>query len=481
MKNIIKLLLLPLISISLFYYTLSSNIVPKLGLDLQGGISVILTAPEGTEQELIEQAVEIMRTRIEAFGDVQEPEISISGNNSVLVQLPGVTDQNKAIEALGTTGLLTFRPVLDSSLTNGYSPAFDYQPNPDDPENPLKIVPDGVDEIIGVSNEDNPNSISYLLGVNTGFPVIYELGPAALTGNDISDAIAVYPDNEWIVSLELKSDSDSKFTDLTKDLASKSGEQRKLAIVLDGEVVSAPGIAYDVDPNVGITGGNAAISMGNTDTGESANNLAVILRYGALPVAFERSSIQKVSASLGENTLQLGLQAGIVGLIIVSSLLFLYYRALGIVVIFGLSSFGLLFYSVISILGNFQGYTLTLAGIAGAIVSIGLAADSYIVTFEKFKDELKVGRSFQFAANKAVDDAWKTILIADFVSISAAFLLYILAIGPIKGFALALGLATIFDLFFTRIYTRNAVPLISNITTNPRLCFPIKNKDLQNV
>ena len=126
--------------------------------------------------------------------------------------------------------------------------------------------------------------------------------------------------------------------------------------------------------------------------------------------------------------------------------------------------------------------TMTMpSGSAGAIVSIGLAADSYIVTFEKFKDELKIGRSFQFAANKAVGDAWKTILIADFVSISAAFLLYILAIGPIKGFALALGIATIFDLLFTRIYTRNAVPLISNITNNPRLCFPIKEKDLQNV
>lgn len=271
MRNIIKLLLLPVISITLFYYTLSSNISPKLGLDLQGGISVILTAPEGTEQELIEQAVEIMRTRIEAFGDVQEPEISISGNNSVLVQLPGVTDQNKAIEALGTTGLLTFRPVLDSSLTNGFSPAFDYQPNPDDPENPIKIVPDGVDEIIGISNEDNPSSISYLLGVNTGFPVIYELGPAALTGNDISGAIAVYPDNEWIVSLELKSESDTKFTNLTKELASKTGEQRKLAIVLDGEVVSAPGIAYDVDPNVGITGGNAAISMVNKAKKQGTN------------------------------------------------------------------------------------------------------------------------------------------------------------------------------------------------------------------
>ena len=221
--------------------------------------------------------------------------------------------------------------------------------------------------------------------------------------------------------------------------------------------------------------------MGNADAGESANNLAVILRYGALPVAFERSSIQKVSATLGENTLKLGLQAGVFGLIIVSTLLFIYYRLLGLIAIFGLSSFGLIFYSIISLLGKYQGYTLTLAGIAGAIVSIGLAADSYIVTFEKFKDELKIGRSFEFAANKAVQDAWKTILIADFVSISAAFLLYILAIGPIRGFALALGLATTFDLLFTRIYTRNSVPLISNITKNPRMCFPITNKDLQNV
>jgi len=135
MRNLIKLFLLPFIALSLFYYTYSSDIKPKLGLDLQGGISVILTAPDGTEPELLEKAVEIMRTRIEAFGDVQEPEISISGETSVLVQLPGVTDQNKAIEALGTTGLLTFRPVLDSSLSTGFSPAFEYQPNPDDPDN----------------------------------------------------------------------------------------------------------------------------------------------------------------------------------------------------------------------------------------------------------------------------------------------------------------------------------------------------------
>ena len=312
MKRILKLLFLPILSIALFAYTYTNQIQPKLGLDLQGGISVILTAEEGTDKELIEQAVEIMRTRIAAFGDVQEPEISISGENSVLVQLPGITDQEKALEAVGTTGLLTFRPVLDSSLNLGYSPALEVIPNPDDPDNPTVNAPEGVDEITGITIDDDPDKISYLLSLRDGYPVIYELGPAELTGSDIQDALAVYPQNEWIVQLVLKDDSAQKFTDLTKKLASFVGEQRKLAIVLDSQVISAPGIALDVNPNTGITGGTAAISMGNADQGESANNLAVILRYGALPVSFERSSIQKVSATLGENTLNLGLQAGLV-------------------------------------------------------------------------------------------------------------------------------------------------------------------------
>ena len=483
MKKLFKILFLPLISISLFSLVYYQNLSPKLGLDLQGGISVILTADEGTDQELIEQAVEIMRTRIEAFGDVQEPEIAISGENSVLVQLPGVTDQERAIEALGTTGLLTFRPVLDSSMSTGYSPALELIVDPDDPENVSTAIKEGitgVDEVIGISLEDNPEFESYILSVNSGYPVIYQLGPAELTGNDIADAIAVFPENEWIVSLEFKDESASLFTELTKKLANENGDKRKLAIVLDGEVVSAPGIAFDVDPTVGITGGTAAISMGNADGGESANNLAIILRYGALPVSFERSSIQKVSATLGENTLNLGLQAGLIGLIIVSLYLILYYRILGFVAIVGLTSFGLLFYSVITLLGEYQGFTLTLSGIAGIIVSIGLAADSYIVTFEKFKDEIKIGRSFQFAADKAATDAWKTILTADFVSLSAATLLYVLAIGPIRGFALALGVATIFDLLFTRLYTRNTVPFVSNLTSSSRGFFPIKMKDLLN-
>ena len=225
MKTLFKLLIIPIISFSLFYFSYSSELKPKLGLDLQGGVSVILTAPQNTEEELIEQAVEIMRTRIEAFGDVQEPEISISGENSVLVQLPGVTDQNKAIEAVGTTGLLTFRPVLESSINTGYSPAFEYIANDEDPQNPIKLVADGADDLMGLTEKDNPNTVSYLLGINTGYPIIYELGPAELTGSDISDAIAVFPDTEWLVSLEFKENSDDKFTDLTKDLAKNFGEQ----------------------------------------------------------------------------------------------------------------------------------------------------------------------------------------------------------------------------------------------------------------
>ena len=481
MRRTLKFLFLPILSLSLFYYVLQINLSPKLGLDLQGGISVILTADENTEDEVLEKAVEIMRTRIEAFGDVQEPEISISGSNAVLVQLPGVTDQERAIEALGATGLLTFRPVLESSMETGISPAFEFTPNLDDPENPIKNVPEGVDENIGITLNDNPSEISYLLSIDSGYPVIYKLGPAEMTGNDIEDAIAVYPDTEWIVSLDFKPEAEDLFTNLTKKLANEIGDKRRLAIVLDGEIVSAPGIAIDVNPDIGITGGSAAISMGNTDSGESANDLAVILRYGALPVSFERSSIQKVSASLGEDTLNLGLQAGLIGLIIISILIIFYYRFLGFLSVFGLTMFGLLFYSVISILGDLQGFTLTLAGIAGIIVSIGLAADSYIVTFEKLKDEIKVGRSFEFAANKAVDESWKTILTADFVSLSAAFLLYILAVGPIRGFALALGIATIFDLLFTRLYTRNVIPTAVSKITNTRYMFPIKNKDITNV
>ena len=317
-----------------------------------------------------------------------------------------------------------------------------------------------------------------MLSDDESFPIIYKLGPATLTGADIESAAAVVPENEWIVQLKFKESSAIKFTNLTKELAIEVGEKRKLAIVLDGKVVSAPSISYEVDPNIGIDGGTAAITVGNADSGESANNLAVILRYGSLPVSFERSSIQKVSATLGENTLKIGVNAGLVGIVTVLIYLLIYYRLLGLFTILGLGTFGLAFYSILSLLSEYQGFTLTLAGVAGIIVSIGLAADSYIVTYEKFKDELKVGRSYMYSVEKATKEAWRTILVADFVSLSAALLLFVLAIGPIKGFAISLGIATLIDLIYTRFYTRHALNLAVKITNNSRMFFPIKNQEI---
>lgn len=481
MKLFIRTFTIPIVFSLLFVFTNINNLSPKLGLDLKGGISVLLTAEDESDEELISQAVEIMRSRIEAFGDVQEPEISITGSKSVLVQLPGITDQEKAIDAVGTTGLLTFRPVLKSSLEVGYSPAFVLIPDPNNEGEFITTVPEGVSEATGISLIDNVDTDSYLLSDDDGFPIIYHLGPAELTGADIENASAVVPENEWIVQLKFKDSSESKFTNLTKKLAQESGEQRKLAIVLDGKVVSAPSISYEVSPEEGISGGTAAITVGNTDSGEAASSLALLLRYGALPVSFERSSIQKVSATLGESTLDIGLTAGLVGVIIVLSYLIFYYRILGLVTAIGLTTFGAAFYTIISLLSEYQGFTLTLAGVAGIIISIGLAADSYIVTFEKFKDELKVGRSYEYSAEKAGKDAWRTILVADFVSLSAATLLYILAIGPIKGFAISLGIATVIDLFYTRYYTRNALLLAVRLTNNSRLFFPIKKQVFENV
>ena len=476
MRLIIRTLFVPIIFTLIFIFVYMNQYTPKLGLDLQGGISVLLTAEEEPDIDLLKQAVEIMRSRIEDFGDVQEPEISITGTRGVLVQLPGLTDQEKAIDAVGTTGLLTFRPVLSSSLDTGYSPAFIIIKDPNNEGEVLTSVPEGVSEYTGITLKDNIHTVSYLLSDDESFPIIYELGPATLTGADIESAVAVVPENEWIVQLKFKESSANKFTNLTKELATEVGEKRKLAIVLDGKVVSAPSISYEVDPNIGIDGGTAAITVGNADSGESANNLAVILRYGSLPVSFERSSIQKVSATLGENTLKIGVNAGLVGIATVLIYLLLYYRLLGLFTIIGLGTFGLAFYSILSLLSEYQGFTLTLAGVAGIIVSIGLAADSYIVTYEKFKDELKVGRSYLYSVEKATKEAWRTILVADFVSLSAALLLFVLAIGPIKGFAISLGIATIIDLIYTRFYTRHALNLAVKITNNSRMFFPIKNQ-----
>lgn len=413
--------------------------LPRLGLDLQGGTSVVLTAPEGTDPELLQVATEIMTRRIEDFGAVQEPDIAISGDDTVVVQLPGVEDEQRAIEAVGQTGLLSFRPVLESFTTQ------------DAPQ---------------LTSPDDITMEAYLLYQDEQFgDQVLHVGPAELEGGDVDEAVPFFdPTGQWVVNLNLTPDGGQAFAEMTGEAANfPPGDPRRLiAIVLDGEVISAPGVSTDVTPGVGITGGQAVITMGSSsDAQQEAQDLALTLRYGSLPVAFEISAVQKISASLGIDSLQAGMLAGALGLGLVAVALLLVYRSLGLVAIVGLTVFAALLVALFGLLGQAQGLTLTLAGVTGIIVSIGITADSYIVFYERIKDKIREGAEPEEAAVEGFALAFRTILTADTVSLLAAILLWFLAVGAVKGFAIALGLATILDIFIARSYTRRAVALIA--------------------
>ena len=450
---------------------------PRLGLDLQGGTSVILEGPEGTDERVIETAVEVMRRRIEDFGSVQEPEISITGGTSILVQLPGVTDQERALNAVGRTGLLSFRPVL--SVSPYLEPAGQVEGS---------VFPDGVDPETGLTIEDDINADrSFLPEYDDlgNIVAVYEVGPAdiaahrqgicndgldcsrlptvpsLLTGAEVASALALfgqYADSAWTVQLNMTGEGAGRFAAVTGLLAQypMGTPNRRLAIVLDGGVVSAPEISAGVGPD-GISGGTAVITLGASENQqEEAEDLTTVLRYGSLPVAFERSSVQKVSATLGEDSLRAGLIAGVGALVLVVLFLIVYYRSLGLVTLLGLTVFGSLLVVIFGVLGAWQGLTLTLSGVAGVIVSIGITTDSYIVLFERTKEEIRNGRTVVDANREAYRRAFRTILTADFVSFVGAVLLWALAIGPVKGFAQALGIATVLDVIVFVVFTRNA-------------------------
>ncbi|KAA3641851.1 MAG: protein translocase subunit SecD [Armatimonadetes bacterium] len=426
---------------------------PKLGLDLQGGFAVTLVAPEGTEASTLDTAAEIMRRRIENLGGVQEPEIAVVGDRAIVVQLPGVTDRDRALQAVGTTGELSFRPVNGEYLT---SPAI---------EDPDGDHPDGLDPVTGVTLVDDVTMRAYLYDQNEIF--VYDVNGAFLTGADITDAQVQFSQSgvsgQWVVVPEFTAEGGEKFREATKVLASypPGDPRRQLAIVVDGVVFSAPAVAEDVNPAEGLDPNSVVITVGTSgEAQQEAEDLAAILRYGALPTTFERERFESVSATLGEESLKAGLIAGLVGLLLVAGYMLIYYRSLGIVSFIGLTVFGSLLISVIILLGETQGTTLTLAGVTGVIVSIGITLDSYIVYFERIKEEYRKGRGLRPSISHAFESAYRTILTGDTVTLLGAVLLYMLAIGQVKGFALTLGIATVIDIFVAYFYTRPMTYLV---------------------
>ena len=294
---------------------------PKLGLDLQGGFAVTLVAPDGTDEATLTTAAEIMRRRIENLGGVQEPEIAVVGDRAIVVQLPGVTDRDRALQAVGTTGELSFRPVLGEFLE---SPAL---------TSPDAEHPSGLDPVTGLTAVDDVTTEAYLPDQEEFF--VYDVDPAFLTGSDISGAQVQFSQSgvagQWVVVPEFTSEGGEKFREATKLLAGFpiGDPRRQLAIVVDGVVFSAPAVATDVSPATGLDPDAVVITVGTeADSQAEAENLAAILRYGALPTTFERERVESVSATLGEDSLRAGLMAGLVGLVLVAGAMLLYYRGL---------------------------------------------------------------------------------------------------------------------------------------------------------
>lgn len=427
-----------------------ANLKPLLGLDLVGGVSVTLTAPEGTDQAVLDQTLEVIRDRVDAFG-VAEPDITRQGDLNILVQIPEFEEaqtqgdrQQRLLDLIGKTARLEYRIVDQVIAPSDPAYAETQVTSPDAP-------PEAVEgPVVYLESPPGPGTPDNTLPK-------YQLGEVLMTGEALDDARAVFNDPAgttdpgsagWVVSFTLTSQGSDRFATITEENTNK-----QLAIVLDGRVESAPTI------NEPITGGSGQISGGFAE--REAKDLALVLRTGALPVELEPSDQRIVSATLGAESLRLGLLAGVAGLIALALYLAFYYRLLGIVTWFGMAIWAILSLGIVSLLGRAVGYSLTLAGVAGLVVSIGVAADSYVVFYERLKDEVRHGKTLRTAVGPAFRSAWRTIVAANLVTIAAAVILYAVAVGSVRGFALTLGLATFLDMFVVYFFKRPTVFLIA--------------------
>ncbi|MEU6527019.1 protein translocase subunit SecD [Streptomyces sp. NPDC046924] len=284
----------------------------------------------------------------------------------------------------------------------------------------------------------------------------YLLGPAAVDGTDVDQAKAVLDTQSgagWIVTMGFTDKGSSKFADITGKLAQNPSPQNQFAIVLDGEVVSAPYVSQ------ALTGGNAEIS-GNF-TQKSAEELANMLSYGALPLTFREDSVTTVTAALGGDQLRAGLIAGAIGLALVALYLLVYYRALSFIAVASLLVSASLTYVLMALLGPTIGFALNLPAVCGAIVAIGITADSFIVYFERVRDEIREGHTLRPAVERAWPRARRTILVSDFVSFLAAAVLFAVTVGKVQGFAFTLGLTTVLDVVVVFLFTKPLLTLMA--------------------
>jgi preprotein translocase subunit SecD len=449
---VVPLVVIVVVAVAATVATVTAGWSPQLGLDLQGGASVVLEPKKRVDGGVLRQSIAIIRNRVDALG-VAEPDISRQGS-SIVVQLPGVKDQKRALDIVGQTAELRFRPVLEELPASESAPA----PAPagtapgTPPPAPVKTTPPA---------DDLPDR-EVVLPEKNGDEVVgrYRLGPAELTGRVLKTArAAVEPaSGKWRVDFETTGVGAKQLGDVTQKYL-----QRPLAIVLDGVVKSAPVIQQQITKEGQITG---------EFTEREARDLALVLRFGALPVELEPQTVQTVSPTLGRDSLRAGIVAGIGGLALVLLYMILYYRALGIVVVLGLTLTGALLWSIMAVLGEKQGLALTLAGATGIIISVGVTVDSYVVYFERLKDEVRSGKTIRSSVERSFSRAFRTIIAGNTASFIGAALLYWLTVGPVRGFAFFLGLTTLLDVVVAWSFTRPLVTLLARnrlFTEAPRL------------
>jgi preprotein translocase subunit SecD len=469
----------------------------------------------------LQLAKTIIQSRVDSLG-VGESEVTTSGDNQIIVTVPNV-QQDELVRLVGQTAVLRFRavyaaeqvqppepaPTATSEPTQGATappsgeptagPAESANPPSEEASAPASPQPSGnnkplpalptappvpVDQAcIPADGKGTPPDKALewqpsegcqaafaeftcetkvndapdqgLFACNQEKTEKYLLGPTLIEGDQLTTAVAGIPQNNvnWVVNLEFNPEGATTFEQATRELSAKSEPQNRFAIVLDGVSISAPSV------NEPIPGGRAEIS-GNF-TQKSATELANVLKYGALPLAFDVSEVNNVSATLGGEQLRAGIIAGIIGLALVVGYCFLYYRGLGIVVVASLGLGGVITYACMVLLGSSVGFALNLPGIAGAIVAIGITADSFVIYFERIRDEVREGRSLRTAVETGWRRARQTILIADTVSLLSALVLFVLAIGAVKGFAFTLGLTTLIDVAVVFLFTKPLMTLLA--------------------
>ncbi|MEU1216728.1 protein translocase subunit SecD [Streptomyces sp. NPDC005791] len=476
--------------------------------------------PEAINETNMNTAVSIIERRVNGLG-VSEAEVQTQGASNIIVNIPKGTNSKQAREQVGTTAQLYFRPVLtvtggeptpEGSASPSASGSGEASATPSakatDPEtasdpkttpsasattqgravtDALKDETPAPSDTAGSSEAPaatgTPDAATAALekkftaldctdaaarakagdGVKPEDSTVacssegdakYLLGPAEVSGTDVDDAKAQFDQQRgiWLVSMEFTDKGSKKFQTITKKLSSQTSPMNQFAISLDGEVVSAPQVNETLSGSAEISG---------SFTQQSAEDLANVLSYGALPLSFSEDTVTTVTAALGGEQLEAGLIAGAIGLALVVIYLVAYYRGLALIALLSLLASGILTYTIMALLGPAIGFALNLPAVCGAIVAIGITADSFIVYFERIRDEIREGRTLRPAVERAWPRARRTILVSDFVSFLAAAVLFLVTVGKVQGFAFTLGLTTLLDVVVVFLFTKPVMTLMA--------------------